>query len=217
MSLKKFIMAVQNRIYYRIGFLDGVPLLAVRLFLAPVMIVAGWNKFENLEAVTEYFGTNLGIPFAEILTPIAAGTELFGGILLLLGLLTRLIAIPLAMTMIVAALSAHLGSGWFAIAPTNAASSPARPLAALGIPMAKESLALAAGTQERVSQIRATVDQHARATWLKERGRVVILQNGIEFAMTYLIMLLVLCFYGGGRYCSLDYHIFKGVDSTFWR
>lgn len=216
MSPKKFIIAVQNRIYSRIGFLDGVPLLALRLFLAPVMIVAGWHKFEDLEATIVGFG-HLGIPFAEILTPIAAGTELFGGIFLLLGFATRLIAIPLAMTMVVAALTVHLGNGWFAIAPTNATTSPARPLAVLGIPMAKESLALAAGTRERVSQIRATVDQHARATWLKERGRVVVLQNGIEYATTYLIMLLVLCFYGGGRYCSLDYHIFKDVDSTFWR
>ncbi len=35
----------------------------------------------------------------------------------------------------------------------------------------------------------------------------MILNNGIEFAATYFIMLLVLLFMGGGRYTSVDYFI----------
>jgi len=42
---------------------------------------------------------------------------------------------------------------------------------------------------------------------------VVILNNGIEFAATYALMLLVLITNGGGRYTSIDYWIarFAGV------
>lgn len=35
----------------------------------------------------------------------------------------------------------------------------------------------------------------------------MILNNGIEFAATYFIMLLTLFFIGGGRYLSLDWWI----------
>jgi len=41
--------------------------------------------------------------------------------------------------------------------------------------------------------------------WLIENGNFVVLNNGIEFAATYFIMLLVLFFMGGGRYVSVDY------------
>ncbi len=35
----------------------------------------------------------------------------------------------------------------------------------------------------------------------------MVLNNGVEFAATYFIMLLVLFFIGGGRYLSVDYWI----------
>ena len=37
----------------------------------------------------------------------------------------------------------------------------------------------------------------------------MILQNGIEFAFTYLLLLLSLLFTGGGRFLSLDYYLNK--------
>ena len=43
--------------------------------------------------------------------------------------------------------------------------------------------------------------------WLKEKGNFVILNNGIEFGVTYLIMLLTLLFTGGGRFTSVDYFL----------
>ena len=47
--------------------------------------------------------------------------------------------------------------------------------------------------------------EHGNYPWLTEKGNLVVLNNGIEFAATYFIMLLVLFFYGAGRYLSLDY------------
>ena len=36
-----------------------------------------------------------------------------------------------------------------------------------------------------------------------------MLNNGIEFAATYFVMLLVLFFIGAGRYASIDYWLRK--------
>lgn len=206
-TIATMLMSLQNTIYSKVSCLDGVPLLGIRLFLAPVLIVAGWTKFENLSAITMYFGDTLNIPFAAVMTPLAAGTELVGGIMLLFGIATRLIAIPVAATMLVAALTAHLGNGWFAIAPTSAEHSPARVVALIGLPVAVKSQKQADENANRVAEIRKVVDRHPRAEWIKAGGRPVLLQSGIEYAITYLIMLLVLCFYGGGRYVSVDHYI----------
>lgn len=61
----------------------------------------GWGKLHNLEKVVEYF-QSLGIPAAEYQAPFVAATELSCGLLLLLGLATRVAAVPLMITMLVA-------------------------------------------------------------------------------------------------------------------
>jgi uncharacterized membrane protein YphA (DoxX/SURF4 family) len=48
-----------------------------------------------------------------------------------------------------------------------------------------------------------------RYGWVTERGNLAILNNGIEFAGTYLVMLLALFFIGAGRFFSLDYWLAK--------
>jgi len=58
---------------------------------------------------------------------------------------------------------------------------------------------------ERVSAARSLLREHGNYDWLTEKGNFVVLNNGIEFAATYFIMLLSLFFSGGGRYVSLDY------------
>ena len=87
------------------GQLDGVASLLLRLILAPVLIYAGWEKITG----ANWFGSALeGFPFpfnvlpAELSWFLASWTEFLGGILLLFGLGTRLVAIPLAVTMFVA-------------------------------------------------------------------------------------------------------------------
>lgn len=80
------------------------PLLA-RVVVGYTFMLAGWGKLNNLEQVTQYF-TELGIPWPHILTPFTAGWECFGGFLLLLGLMTRISGGALAITMIVATISA---------------------------------------------------------------------------------------------------------------
>ena len=82
--------------------------LAVRITVGVVFMGTGWTKLHNLPAITKNF-TALGIPAPEILTPFVSGVEFFGGILLLVGLLTRFAAVPLMVVMVVAIVSAKLG------------------------------------------------------------------------------------------------------------
>ncbi len=70
-----------------------------------VFLWSGWGKLSNLPATTENF-VSWGIPFPHLLTPFVSGVEFFGGILLLLGLMTRISAGALGVTMIVAIKSA---------------------------------------------------------------------------------------------------------------
>ncbi|HKT74005.1 MAG TPA: DoxX family protein [Steroidobacteraceae bacterium] len=76
------------------------PLFA-RIVVGWVFLLSGWGKLHNLPQVTENF-VGWGIPFPQILTPFVSGIEFFGGLFLLLGLLTRISAGALGITMIVA-------------------------------------------------------------------------------------------------------------------
>lgn len=76
------------------------PLLA-RITVGWVFLWSGWGKLGALPQVIENF-RGWGVPMPEVLAPFVSGLEFVGGILLLLGLCTRLIAVPLAIVMIVA-------------------------------------------------------------------------------------------------------------------
>jgi putative oxidoreductase len=78
-----------------------IPQLLVRLFVGYFFLETGWAKAGNLNAMAERF-TGWGIPFPAFSAALSAYTELVGGALLMLGLATRLAAIPLAVNMLVA-------------------------------------------------------------------------------------------------------------------
>jgi hypothetical protein len=59
----------------------------------------------------------------------------------------------------------------------------------------------------RLSRAKNILREHGNYRWLTEHGSIVSLNNGIQFAATYFIMLLALFFLGGGKYISLDYWI----------
>ena len=80
------------------------PLFA-RIVVGWVFLWSGWGKLHNLPQITENF-VSWGIPFPQILTPFVSGVEFFGGLFLLLGLMTRISAGALGVTMIVAIKSA---------------------------------------------------------------------------------------------------------------
>lgn len=199
---------LHRNLFGRLRHLDGLAPLLMRLYLAPVMIAAGLHKFRNWEDMVAWFGNpewGLGLPAPALMVALAAGAELFGGLALLIGLAVRWAAIPLLISMAVAAGAVHWENGWFAIAPSDPDTSTAKVLAMVGIPAAERSLENSVEVGKRLQAARGLLREHGNYQWLSEKGSFVVLNNGIEFAATYFIMLLSLLFTGGGRYFSIDY------------
>ena len=173
--------------------------LALRLYLVPVFWMAGTKKLGSMEDTIAWFGNpdwGLGLPFPTMMAWAAALTEAGGAIALLIGLGVRWISIPLMITMIVAAITVHLHNGWLAIAEGSGIFATERTV----------------GAVERLDRARDILREHGNYEWLTENGSIVVLNNGIEFAATYFIMLLVLFFYGPGK-ASLDYLISKRFNN----
>ena len=178
---------------------DGLAPLAFRLYLTPVMWMAGSSKLAHFDSTVEWFGNSdwgLGLPFPWLMAALATATELGGAVLLLLGLGVRWISVPLMATMVVAATTVHWGNGWLAIAEPGGVFATERTMEAA----------------ERLSRARAILMEHGNYEWLTEHGSLVILNNGVEFAVTYFIMLLSLFFSGGGRFFSLDFWLWKHLN-----
>jgi putative oxidoreductase len=81
------------------------PALLARLSVGGAFAATGWGKLHNLPTVTEFF-TELGIPAPGFHAMFVSSVELVGGSLLVIGLGSRLAAIPLIATMIVATATA---------------------------------------------------------------------------------------------------------------
>jgi uncharacterized membrane protein YphA (DoxX/SURF4 family) len=176
----------------RLRSLEGIAPLLVRLYLAPIMIQAGWNKIVGFDNIVAWFGNpdwGLGLPFPALMAALAAGTEFLGGIALIFGLATRLVAIPLMFTMVIAMTAVHWDNGWLALSDSTSWLANERVMEA--IPRKAKAIEI--------------LKEHSNYAWLTGRGSITILNNGIEFAATYFVMLLTLLFTGGGRYTSLDY------------
>jgi uncharacterized membrane protein YphA (DoxX/SURF4 family) len=179
---------------------DWLGPLALRLYLVPIFWMAGTTKLDGWENTVAWFGNpdwGLGLPFPFLMATLAVWTEILGAVSLLLGVGVRWFCVPLMFTMIIAAVSVHLQNGWLAIAEGSG-------------PFATERTE---GAINRLSQAKEILREHGNYDWLTENGNFVILNNGIEFAATYLIMLLALFFIGGGRYISIDYWIARRFNN----
>jgi len=157
--------------------------------------MAGSKKLGDIESTAAWFGNpdwGLGLPFPELMAWAASLTEAGGAIMLFFGFGVRWISLPLLVTMIVAAVTVHLQNGWLAIAEGSGFFASDR----------------TAGAIERLDVAKDILREHANYDWITENGSIVILNNGIEFAATYSIMLLVLFFIGPGK-ASVDYFISK--------
>lgn len=203
------LLSQANRLLDHVRGVDFLAPLALRLYLVPVFWMAGvsklrWNgewadfglkqMYPN-DGVIQWFGNpdwGLGLPAPELMALLATYTEFFGAIALLIGLAVRWVSIPLMVTMAVAAVTVHWHNGWAAIA--NASSHP--------------------GAAERLDRAKDILREHGNYDWLTGEGSIVILNNGIEFAVTYLVMLLALLFLGGGRFLSVDYWLRRRFMAT---
>lgn len=84
-------------------------LLLMRLYWGVGFLMAGKGKLFNLERTAGFFA-DLGIPLAKASAVLVGSVESLGGLLLILGLMSRLAAIPLTFIMVVAFATAHRDS-----------------------------------------------------------------------------------------------------------
>ena len=173
---------------------DWLAPLAMRLYLVPIFWQAGLNKYNNYSDIVEWFGSmdmGLGLPLPWLMAFLATAAELVGAASLLLGFGLRWMCVPMMVTMIVAILTVHLPNGWLAVSESMGPFATDRTMHAI----------------ERLNEAKDILREHGDYDHLTEFGPLVILNNGIEFAVTYFIMLLSLFFTGAGRFVSIDYWI----------
>lgn len=72
----------------------------------------GYSKFQGLDRTAGFFG-GLGIPLPDLMAMVVASVEGIGGVLVVLGLFSRIISAFQAFVMLVAILLAHFDSGMF--------------------------------------------------------------------------------------------------------
>ena len=90
------------------GYLTWLAPLVARITVGWVFMLNGWRKLMDLPHMIDNFA-GWGIPAPHVLAPFASGVECFGGLFLLLGLLTRISGGALGIVMIVAIRSAKWG------------------------------------------------------------------------------------------------------------
>ncbi len=199
-------LSLYRSLFNRLNLLEGIAPLLLRLYLIPIFWMAGTKKIDfstlmPFEGTVAWFGNpdwGLGLPVPTLMAFMAGWTEILGAVFLAAGFAVRWISLPLMITMLVAALTAHWAFGWQAI------SDP-------GAPFANERVMESAN---RLAVAKDILKEHGNYSWLTGRGSLVVLNNGIEFAVTYFIMLLSLFFTGGGRYTSLDYWLGRHFDKS---
>src|SRR6266481_2538143 len=82
-------------------------LLLLRIYFFWQLFQTGQGKLAHIEKISDYFAS-LGIPWPTLNAYMAGATETFGGLLLIIGLASRLTAIPITVVMAVAYLTADL-------------------------------------------------------------------------------------------------------------
>ncbi|MGV3346497.1 DoxX family protein [Enterobacteriaceae bacterium LUAb1] len=190
------IVSLHQKFFEKCRKADFLALLAIRIYLIPIIFTGAHSKVTGFAGTVAWFGApasqgGLDLPFPELFAFLAAATEVMGCVCIALGLFTRLISIPMVVVMSVAGLMVHLPHGWTAIA-TKSMESTHR-------------------LDGFISWLAANFP--GRYNYITELGDPVILNNGLEFAGTYFVMLLVLFFFGGGRYVSVDYWLKKSYRS----
>lgn len=94
-------LALYERVVKGLNLLQSPMLLVVRLYWGFQLAQNGWGKLHHLARITEYF-QSLNIPFPGVNAPFVSLLEFVGGILLMLGLGSRPIALLIAGDMLVA-------------------------------------------------------------------------------------------------------------------
>ncbi len=102
----RIVLSVRGLVLKVAGRLGWLPPTLARLTVGWVFLTSGWGKLHALPKIIDYF-RELGIPAPQIQAPFSSGMELVCGLLVLLGLATRVASIPLIIIMSVAIATAR--------------------------------------------------------------------------------------------------------------
>ena len=194
-KLIDFLADTHGFLLKKIKLLDFIAPLLLRLYLVPIFWMAGTKKLGSMDDTIAWFGNpdwGLGMPLPGLMAYLATYTEIIGAIFLFFGISVRWVSIPLMITMLIAAISVHWENGWLAIAEGSGIFATDRTVGAI----------------EKLDRAKSILQENANYSWLTENGSLVILNNGIEFATTYFIMLLALVYLGAGK-LSVDHLLSK--------
>ncbi|HTY55005.1 MAG TPA: DoxX family protein [Candidatus Binataceae bacterium] len=104
----KTLIVSLRRIYLSLAAsLSWLPPLLIRLFVGYFFFETGLGKLQNLDTFTQRFA-QWGIPHPAFNAALSAYTECIGGALIVAGLCTRLVSIPLIINMIVAIITVKM-------------------------------------------------------------------------------------------------------------
>lgn len=99
------VLRIRTSLLSAAGRLSWVPPTLARLAIGVVFAGTGWGKLQHLDKITSFFA-DLGVPAPGFSAVLAGSAELICGVLLLIGLFTRLASLPLIVVMAVAILTA---------------------------------------------------------------------------------------------------------------
>jgi len=95
--------------------LTTTALTVLRIILGLLFAAHGWQKFNEWTiAGTQASFAKMGVPAADVMAPAVAVLELAGGVALILGILTRVVAALLVLDMLGALFLVHAPAGIFA-------------------------------------------------------------------------------------------------------
>jgi putative oxidoreductase len=104
-SMREFLEKYCRLLIRMSSSLQSPFLLAVRLYWGWQFVQTGWGKLSDIGKVVGFF-TDLGIPAPALNAYFVSALEFGGGVVLILGLGSRLIALPLVVNMLVAYITA---------------------------------------------------------------------------------------------------------------
>jgi len=107
------IIKTYNELTDSLRNLESIPLLAIRLVLAYGFYEPAKNKWANIDGIATWF-ESLSYPLPKLNAYLAATTEALGVLLLLVGLGSRIISIPLMFVMVIAIFTVHWTNGFAA-------------------------------------------------------------------------------------------------------
>jgi putative oxidoreductase len=99
------VQLLHDRFFNLVNYVQSPFLLFVRVYWGWQLSQSGWGKLHNLANVTDFF-VSLNLPFPAQTAVFISCVEFFGGILLALGLLSRMTALVLTINMVVAYVTA---------------------------------------------------------------------------------------------------------------